>query len=222
MQFSGSHFPKDVILTAVRWYLRYKLSYRDVEELIAERGITVDHSTINRWVVKYSPLLAAKGQQEKRRVGVSWRLDETYIKVRGQWKYLYRAVDKAGDTVDFLLTAKRDAKAALRFLRQAIANNGTPEKINIDKSGSNTAAIEAYNGETGETIEIRQCKYLNNIVEQDHRPVKQKMRAALGFKAFHSAHATIQGIELVRMIHKGQICPVPGGSLADQFYSLAA
>ena len=221
MKFSGRHFPKDIILTTIRWYLRYKLSYRDIEELIAERGIHVDHSTVNRWVVKYAPLLVAEAQHYKRSVGVSWRFDETYIKIRGQWKYLYRVVDKHGDTIDFLLTAKRDTKAALRFLRQAIRNNGTPVKINIDKSGANTAAIGAYNKESGATIEIRQCKYLNNIVEQDHRRVKQKTRAALGFKAFYSAHATLQGVELIQMIRKGQVRPIPGGSYIEQFNHLA-
>ena len=189
MSFKGRHFPKEVILTCVRWYLRFNLSYRDVEEMLAERGEEVDHSTIQRWVVKYSAMLLAEARRHKRAVGVSWRLDETYISVKGRWKYFYRAVDKEGDTIDFLLTAKRDTKAALRFLRQAIRNNGTPDKINIDKSGSNTAAIKAYNAEAGTTIEIRQCKYLNNIVEQDHRPVKKKMHAALGFKEFHAAHA---------------------------------
>ena len=221
MKFSGRHFPKDVILTTIRWYLRYKLSYRDIEELIAERGIEVDHSTVNRWVVKYAPLLAAQAQHYKRSVGVSWRFDETYIKVRGRWKYLYRAVDKQGHTIDFLLTAKRDTKAALRFLRQAICNNVTPVKINIDKSGANTAAIEAYNKESGARIEIRQCKYLNNIVEQDHRRVKQKTRSALGFKAFYSAHATLQGAWLIQMIRKGQVRPIPDGSDIEQFNHLA-
>ncbi len=221
MNSSSRHFPKDIILTAIRWYLRYKLSYRDIEELMAERGINVDHSTLNRWVVKYAPLLAAKAHHHKRMVGNSWRLDETYIRVRGSWKYLYRAVDKGGDTIDFLLTAKRNTRAALRFLRQAIRNNSTPVKINIDKSGANTAAIEAYNEECGSMIEIRQCKYLNNIVEQDHRPVKQKTRAALGFKAFYSAHATLQGVELIQMIRKGQVRPIPGGSFIEQFNHLA-
>ena len=221
MKFSGRHFPKDIILTTIRWYLRYKLSYRDIEALISERGIDVDHSTLNRWVVSYAPLLVAEAQKHKRNVGVSWRFDETYIKVRGQWKYLYRAVDQHGDTIDFLLTAKRDTKAALHFLRQAIRNNGTPVKINIDKSGSNTAAIGAYNKESGAAIEIRQCKYLNNIVEQDHRRVKQKTRAALGFKAFYSAHATLVGVELIQMIRKGQVRPIPGGSLIEQFNHLA-
>ena len=221
MNTSGRHFPKEVILTIIRWYLRYNLSYRDIEELIAERGIALDHSTLNRWVIRYTPGLVTNAKKHKRRVGVSWRFDETYIKVRGQWKYLYRAVDKDGDTIDFLLTAKRDTKAALRFLRQAIRSNGTPLKINIDKSGANTAAIEAYNKESGASIEIRQCKYLNNIVEQDHRRVKQKTRAALGFKAFYSAHATVVGVELIHMIRKGQVRPIPGGSFIEQFNQLA-
>jgi transposase-like protein len=147
----------------------------------------------NRCVVTYALLLAAGARRHKRGGGVSWWLEETYIKVSGQWKYLYRAVDKAGDTIDFLLTAKRDTKAALRFLRQAIDNNGTPDKINLDKSGANTAAIQAYDAETGSTIEIRQCKYLNNILELDHRPGKQKTRSALGFRAFYLAHAALQG-----------------------------
>ena len=140
-----------------------------MEELIAERGIVVDHSTINRWVIKYVPWLVEPAKNHKPKVGLSWRLGETYLKVRGQWKYLYRAVDKDGNTVDFSLTAKRDTKTALRFLRQAIRNNCTPVKNNIDKSGSNTAAIEAYNEECDQAIEIRPCKYLNNIIEQDNR-----------------------------------------------------
>ena len=221
MNTSGRHFPKDVILTTIRWYLRYNLSYRDIEELIAERGVDLGHSTLNRSVIWYTPGLVTNAQKHKRRGGVSWRFDETYIKVRGQWKYLYRAVDKDGDTIDFLLAAKRDTKAALRFLRQAISNNGTPVKINIDKSGANTAAIEAYNKESGATIEIRQCKYLKNIVEQDHRRVKQKTRAALGFKAFYSAHATVVGVELIHMVRKGQVRPIPGGGFIELFNQLA-
>lgn len=222
MDFRGCHFPPDVILTAMRWYLRYKLSYRDVEELLAERGVSVDHATINRWVIKFSPALADAARSHKKPVGRSWRLDETYIKVRGKWKYFYRAVDEDGDTVDFLLTAKRDKKAAHRFLCLAIKNNGEPEKINIDKSGSNKAAIEAYNEKMGSSVEARQCKVLNNIIEQDHRPSKNKMHQALGFKNFDAAHATLQGVEAVHMIRKGQVCPVPGGSFIAQFEALAA
>jgi len=143
MKFSGRHFPKDLILTTVGWYLRSNLSYRDVEELMAERGIVVDQSTINRWVVKYASWLVEPAKNHKPKVGISWRLDETYLKVGGQWKYLYWVVDKDGHTVDFLLTAKPDTKAALGFLHPAIPNNCTPIKINIDQSGSNTAALEA-------------------------------------------------------------------------------
>ena len=119
MKFSGRHFPKDVILTTIRWYLRYKLSYRDIEELIAERGIDVDHSTLNRWVIKYAPLLVTAARNHKRSVGVRWRFDETCIKFRGRWKYLYRAVDKHGDTIDFLLTAKDTSFATLEGVSAA-------------------------------------------------------------------------------------------------------
>src|ERR1700734_2856697 len=144
----GSHFERDVILWGVRWYVAYPISYRQIEEMMEERGVEVDHSTLNRWVLKYVPASEKAFLARKRPVGFSWRLDETYVKVKGAWKYLYRAVDRAGATVDFLMTAKRDRKAALRFLRKAIWHNGTPSKITIDKSGANTAAIESHNTET--------------------------------------------------------------------------
>jgi transposase-like protein len=133
IEFKGSHFERDVILWGVRWYVAYPISYRQLEEMMEERGVEVDHSTLNRWVVKYVPLLDQQFRAGKRPVGSSWRLDETYVKVKGAWKYLYRAVDKAGATVDFLLTAKRDRKAALRFLRKAIGHHGVPEKITIEQ-----------------------------------------------------------------------------------------
>ena len=148
-------------------------------------------------------------------------LDETYISVKGQWKYLYRAVDKAGRTVDFLLTAKRDRKAASRFLRKAIDQCGVPQKITIDKSGANTAAVESYNVEQESGIELRQVKYLNNIVEQDHRAVKRMTRPMLGFKSFWSAAITLAGIELMHMIRKGQLKGSGKSCPAQQFYSLA-
>src|SRR5450755_592397 len=121
IDFKGSQFERDIILWSVRWYVAYPISYRQLEEMMAERGVEVDHSSLNRWVLKYTPLLEMAFRQRKRLVGISWRLDETYISVKGEWKYLYRAVDKAGDTVDFLLTAKRDRRAASRFLRKSIA-----------------------------------------------------------------------------------------------------
>ncbi len=157
-------------------------------------------------------------REHKRPAGKSWRLDETYIKVKGQWKYLYRAVDKGGNTVDYLLTAKRDRKAAKRFLCKALGSNNKPTKINIDKSGANTAAINDYNDD-GSDIEIRQNKYLNNIVEQDHRPIKQLFRVTLGFKTFPAARITIGGFESMRMIRKRQV-RAEGKTSAEIFYSL--
>ena len=151
-------------------------------------------------------------------------MDETYIKVSGQWKYLYRAVDRTGDTVDFLLTAKRDKAAARRFLERATDLHDVPEKITIDKSGADTAAIESFKADARVDILMRQSKYLNNIVEQDHRAVKRVTRPMLGFKSFWSARIIIGGIETMHMIKKGQI-DCQGGqtmSAANQFYSLAA
>ena len=127
ISFKGAHFPPEVILMGVRWYVAYPLSTRHVEELMEERGVEVDHSTINRWVIKYSPQLEEAFHRRKRPVWVSWRMDETYIKVKGQWRYLYRAVDKQGQTIDFLLTEHRDKEAALCFLKKAIRRNGLPE-----------------------------------------------------------------------------------------------
>jgi putative transposase len=166
IEFKGSHFEREVILWGIRWYVAYPISYRQLEEMLEERGVEVDHSTLNRWVVKYVPLLDQQMRARKRPVGASWRLDETYVKVKGSWKYLYRAVDKAGATVDFLLTAKRDRKAALRFLRKAIGQHGVPKKIPIDKSGANTAAIESYNAEHEAEIEIRQNKFLTDVFDK--------------------------------------------------------
>ena len=221
IDFKGSHFEREGILLGVRWYVAYPISYRQLEEMMEERGVGVDHSTLNRWVLKYVPLLDRQFRARKRPVGSSWRMDETYVKVKGAWKYLYRAVDKAGATVDFLLTAKRDCRAALRFLRKAIRHNDTPEKITIDRSGANTAAVESHNTETEAGIEMRQIKYLNNIVEQDHRAIKRLTRPMLGFKSFWSAAVTLAGIELMHMIRKGQLLITGELCPARQFYSLA-
>src|SRR3978361_824341 len=165
IEFKGSHFEREVIRWGVRWYVAYPLSYRQLEEIMEERGVEVDHSTLNRWVLKYVPLLEQQSRGRRRPVASGGPMDEPCAKVRGAWKYLYRAVDKAGATVDFLLTAKRDCRAALRFLRKAIRHNGTPGKITIDKSGANTAAIESHNTETEAGIEMWQIKYLNNIID---------------------------------------------------------
>jgi putative transposase len=225
VSFKGAHFVKDIILTCVRWYVAYPLSYRQVEELMQERGVSVDHATINRWVLKYSSQLEEVFHRRKRLVWRSWRMDETYIRVKGEWRYLYRAVDTHGQTIDFLLTEQRDQEAALRFLKKAIRRHGVPEKITIDGSAANEAAIQHYNQEHGTLIEIRQIKYLNNIVEQDHRGVKRVTRPMLGFKSFEAAQATLAGIELMHMLKKGQLVGetrTAGLTPAEHFYSLVA
>jgi putative transposase len=221
VDFKGSHFEREIVLWGVRWYVAYPISYRQLEEMMKERGVEVDHSSLNRWVLKYVPLLDQAFRARKRQVGASCRMDETYVRIRGQWKYLYRAVDKAGETVDFLLTAKRDRKAALRFLCKAIGQHGVPAKITIDKSGANTAAIESYNSEHNAEIELRQIKYLNNVVEQDHRAIKRQVRPMMGFKSFWSAAVTLAGIELMHMIRKGQLKAAGCLRPTQQFYALA-
>lgn len=141
------HYPADIIAQCVRWYLAYALSLRNVEEMMAERGIAVDHYTLHRWVIRLVPLLDMAFRRHKRPVGSHWRMDETYIKVKGQWKYLYRAVDTAEQTIDFLLTARRDAVVALRFFHKAIRHHGEPEVVAIDKSGTNASALAALNAD---------------------------------------------------------------------------
>ena len=222
IDFKGSHYPKDVILYAVFFYVRYGVSYRDLEEIMAERGVEVDHATLNRWVVKFSPLIAVNAQAKKKPTAISWRMDETYIKIRGKWAYLYRAVDRDGQTLDFMLSERRDTAAARRFFKRAVDQNGIPDRIAIDKSGANLAGLQSLNvilkfTGAGRTINIAQSKYLNNIVEhpsrrmqaftcrsRDHRFIKKITRPMLDFKAFYSAAATLAGIETAHMIRKGQ------------------
>ncbi len=232
INFSGRHFPKDIVLMAVRWYVAYPLSYRHIEELMAERGVSVDHATVNRWVVHYSPLLENNFRKKyKRQPNSSWRMDETYLKIKGKDVYLYRAVDKFGDTIDFMLSEKRDKKAALRFFNKAICQHGFPEKITMDKSGANKAGADSINlllvlafmmGGLFYQITIRQIKYLNNIVEQDHRGIKRITKPMMGFKAFHSAETTVAGIELHHMLRKGQYSGAANMPVFEQFYALAA
>jgi putative transposase len=224
INFKGCHFPKDIVLMGIRWYVSYPLSYRHVEELMEERGVKLDHATVNRWVVKYSPDLEANFRKYKKPVGKSWRMDETYIKVKGEWVYYYRAVDKEGKTIDFFLSQKRDAEAAQAFFEKAIGNSGQPDKVNMDKSGANLSGLEKVNEDLPEDkkIIIHQVKYLNNMVEQDHRGIKRITKPMLGFKSFVCAAATLAGIELYHMIRKGQ--NVLQGVLSSwkQFYALVA
>jgi len=186
---------------------RFSLSYRDLEEIAIIRGAVIDHATLHRWVIRFVKLIDMQVRRFKKPVGNSWRMDETYIKINGVWAYLYRAVDSLGNTIEFLLRKHRDASAAKAFFRKAFKNNGCPDKVTIDKSGSNISALTNVNKglPANQQIEIRQIKYLNNIVEQDHRFIKKRTKPMLGFKSFYSAKVTIAGIENVRMIQKRQI-----------------
>lgn len=188
-----------------------------------ERGVPVDHSSINRWAIRFLPLIEKVSRKFKRRVGANWRMDETYIKVKEVWKYLYRAVDKDGKTVDLLLTAKLDMTSAKRFFDKGMETSGDPEMVAMDKSGANKTAIDALNAERAVPIVVRQVKYLNNIVEHDHRAIKRVTKPMLTFKSFRSAGCVLAGIELMHMIRKNQFV-IDGAdtmSFADQFYALA-
>ena len=225
MDFSGRHYPKHLILQTVRWYLRFSLSYRDLEEILEERGVEIDHTTPYRWVQTYAAQLEAEHRKRRKPCGKSWRMDETYLKIKGEWVYLYRAVDTEGNTVDFLLTKNRDKKAAARFFKKAIRLNGLPEKVSIDKSGSNTFALKDINTalkkEKKRQIEIRQNKYLNNLVEQDHRGIKRRTKPMLGFQSFNTARNAMKGVELCHMIRKGQYGATEAVNDWEYFYSLA-
>ena len=204
--FKGRHFDQQVIILCVRWYLSYKLSSRDLVDMMGERGIELAHTTILRWVQRYVPEFEKRWSRYARLVGGSWRCDETYINVKGRWTYLYRAVDKQGRTVDFLLTAKRDVAAAKRFFRKAMNGNGTPRVITLDAYAASHRAVRELKaeGKMPKRVRVRSSKYLNNGIEQDHRRVKQRIRPMLGFKRFHTAAVTISGIELAAKIRKHQ------------------
>ncbi|MBZ9799095.1 IS6 family transposase [Mesorhizobium sp. ES1-4] len=222
-----------MILLCVRWYLAYGLSLRDLKEMIAERGISLDHSTIHRWVVHFSPLLLKRFNQRKRAVTRKWHADETYIKVRGRWMYLYRAIDSVGDTVEFWFSEHRDLPAARRFFRKALARHGRPDRIVIDGSQTTREAIVSYDATNRlqhrsrrrpAPIRIRQSQYLNNRIEQDHRRIKRRVRSMVGFKSFASAVATLGGIEMIHMVRKRQARYAynPDPSIAEQFEIIAA
>ncbi|MEP0914955.1 IS6 family transposase [Leptolyngbya sp. GB1-A1] len=218
--FKWRHFLPQIILLNVRWYCRYSLSYRNLEEMMQERGVEVDHSTFNRWVLRYAPELDKRIRPHLKPTNDSWRVDETYIKVRGVWKYLYRAVDSEGNTLDFMLSAKRDGKAAVRFFRKVLKSQHaqTPRVINVDKNTAYPVAMETLKEEETltETTKLRQVKYLNNVVEQDHRNIKRITRPIMGFKSFNSARRTLKGIEAMNMIRKGQVKGVEQGSSVYQ------
>lgn len=207
--FQRRHFQDSVIVLCVRWYLRYCLTLRDIEELMMERGLAVDHSTIGRWVLRYAPELHKRIRRELRTPNRSWRVDETYVRVAGTWTYLYRAVDSTGETIDFMLSPKRDVVAAKHFLQTALWRTGQmrPRVINVDGHASYPPAIEELkeSEELSRRCQCRPCPYLNNVLEQDHRFIKKRIAASLWFRSVDGALRTIEGYEAMNMIRKGQV-----------------
>ena len=215
--FKWRHFAPDIILWGGRWYCLYPISYRQLEEMMCERGVEVDHSTLSRWVQKYAPEIDKRCRPHLQPTNDSWRVDETYIKVKGEDKYLYRAVDSLGNTLEFLLTAKRDAKAAKRFFHKTLQATHTqqPRVINVDKNAAYPKAIDEMKAEEELplSVELRQNKYLNNRVEQDHRFIKRLTKPGMGFHSFNTARRTLRGYEAMNILRKGQVVGVEKGDV---------
>jgi transposase-like protein len=249
--FKWRHFASDIILLCVRWYLRYSLSYRDLEEMMVERGLSVDHSTIYRWVQHYAPEIEKRCRPHLKACNDSWRVDETYIKVKKVWTYLYRAVDSEGNTLEFLLSPTRDAQAAQRFFLKALpcpagsaphtppvekqvtrsttpadpdATQSAPRGINVDKHAASPKAIAELKatGMLAEAVELRQVKYLNNLIEQDHRFIKRLVKPGMGFFSLETARRTLQGYEIMNMMRKGQLRGVSKGDITGQICFIAS
>jgi transposase-like protein len=218
--FKGRHFQDELIVVCVRRYLRYSLSYRDLEELMAERGLRVDHSTLARWVLRYAPILSQRMRRHLRNTNRSWRLDETYVRVAGNWTYLYRALDSEGNTVDFLLSPHRDRVAAKHFLQLALGRvrHLRPRVINVDGHPAYPSVIAELKqtDQLPKSCRCRRSRYLNNLIEQDHRFLKKRIVASQGFRSVEGALHTIQGYEAVHMIRKGQIRWLRNGDTVGQ------
>ena len=247
--FKWRHFQSEIIVLCVRWYLRYSLSYRDLEEMMVERGLQVDHTTIYRWVQHYAPELEKRCRPHLKACNDSWKVDETYIKVKKQWVYLYRAVDSDGNTLEFLLSPTRDADAAQSFFCKALQSSArsaspactsqeysvqpatltvppvksAPRVINVDKNAAYPKAIADLKatGILPEHVELRQVKYLNNLIEQDHRFIKRLTKPGMGFFSFETAWQTLQGFEVMNMIRKGQVQGVDKGDVRGQIVLVA-
>jgi transposase-like protein len=229
--FKRRRFPVEVILLCVRWYCKYGISYRDLAEMMQERGVEVDPSTIFRWVQRYAPELEKRVRQYQGSRSGPWRVDETYVRVGGKWKYLFRAVDKHGQLIDFMLSDRRNARAAYRFLRRALKrmSDHPPSSITTDRLASYPKAIRRLQSEglLAKYAEHRTSKYLNNIIEADHGALKRVIRPTRGFQRIKTASATIRGFEVIRMIRRGHcMLPVSGVTgeirLVNQLFGLAA
>jgi len=248
--FKWRHFEAGIILLCVRWYLRYALSYRDLEEMMAERGLSVDHTTIFRWVQQYAPELEKRCRSHLKACNDSWKVDETSIKIKKEWMYLSRAVDSTGDTIEFFLSPTRDAAAAKRFFLKALHSTtdstpqahpieeqvaqfmiltdtslvtSAPRVINVDKNAASPKAIAELKaaGVLPQHVELRQVKYLNNLIEQDHRFLKRLTKPGMGFFSFETAWRTLQGFEVMNMIRKGQMQGVAKRDITGQVTRVA-
>jgi transposase-like protein len=230
--FRGFRFPAEVILWAVRWYLRFPVSYRDLEAMLADRGVEVDHVTLYRWVQRFAPELEKRVRRHLRPCRGPWHVDETFVRVGGGWRYLYRAVDGTGQTIEFMLSATRDKKAARRFFRRALGRENTrnPRTIVTDRLKGYPGALREMkrDGELWRFTRHRRGRWLNNLVEQDHRRVKRLTRPMLGFQSFRTARRTLAGVEAMAMLSKGQVRAVPADdapaqqALVHQLFGLAA
>jgi IS6 family transposase len=223
--FKGRQFTAEAILWAVRWYLMFPVSYRDLELMLLDRGVEVDHTTIFRWIQAYAAELEKRTRPHLRMSNGSWRVDETYVRVKGRWTYLYRAADSRGQTIDFLLAARRDTAAAKRFFRKAIAQPhvANPRTLTVDKNPAYPIAVADMksDGQLSRRTCLRQCKYLNNIVEQDHRRIKRLVRPGLGFGSFQTARRTLAGFETMAMMRKGQLRQIDGHDIRGQAVVIA-
>jgi len=227
--FKGRHFEQEIIVLCVRWYLRYKLSYRDLVEMMAERGLPIAHTTILRWVRRYAPEFDKRWSRFSVQAGTSWRVDETYVRIRGRWAYLYRAVDASGKTVDFRLSPRRNVASAKAFFRKAVRSQGrSPETVTLDGYAASHRAVRdlEQQGKLPDLTKLCSSKYLNNLIEQDHRNVKSRLGPMLGLKSFASAATTILGIELIHRIRKGQFhlqdLPIQGKTMPEIWAAVLA
>jgi transposase-like protein len=228
--FKRRRFPVEIILLCVRWYCKYGISYRDLAEMMFERGVTVHPSTIFRWVQRYAPEIEKRVRPHQGHRSGSWRVDETYVRVGGKWKYLFRAVDKHGQLIDFMLADRRDTGAAYRFLRETVKtmSDYPPSSITTDRLASYPRAIRRLQSEglLSKDVEHRTSKYLNNVIEADHGALKRVIRPTRGFQRMKTASATLKGFEVMRMIRRGHcILPEAGATgeirLVNQLFGLA-
>ena len=218
--FKWRHYQSEIILLTVRWNFRYSLSYRDLQEMMTERGLSLDHTTISRWVQEYAPDLDKRCRPYLKQTNDSWRVDETYVKVRGKWMYLYRAVDSTGQTLDFLLNQTLSTRAAKRFFRKVLGASHitSPRVINVDKNPTYIGAVRDL--KRGKLLpgkfKRRPSQYMSNIIEQDHRFMKRKIKPGLGFFSYPTAWRTIRGYEAMHIIRKRQIRGVGKGNISAQ------